>query len=130
MTCNSYSRILCLVIASTLVLQIAATGYQPDPTHRFDHKKDLEKLLHPNNEMYKVHHVQSMQNIKRAKKQDGNEEDDFISSGKYGKVKHVARKGYVHVMPQVKDMQSVVTKILETSETVERQSVVDLKDRK
>jgi hypothetical protein len=47
-----------LLILQSAILQTIATGYKPDPTHRYEHKQDIEKLLHPNQEIHTVQYQQ------------------------------------------------------------------------
>jgi|AntRauTorckE5430_2_1112549.scaffolds.fasta_scaffold21040_1 hypothetical protein len=103
-----------------------ATGYKPDPTHRYEHNRDIDKLLHPNHE---VHIVQQRRSPKERQPKanhgpKADEEEDYLTGGKRNRNKTLlvgVKNGYV--MPKHSEINNVVTNILEASAAVERESV-------
>ena len=92
-----------------------AIGYKPDPMHSFEHKEDIERLLHPN---HQIHVVKQHRTVREAKNEfplDDESDNERILDGKA-------------LLMGMKN--NVVTNILEASAAVERESVLKFDSKK
>lgn len=124
------SLVVALISNKSNILAVNAIGYKPDPTHRYEHKEDLEKLLHPNNNINKVGVGVDSSNVHSrtrtpAEDEDGDDVDTATRIGRGNVNSKRALLTGIKTRPTfVPEIQNVVTNILEASETVERESVV------
>ena len=134
------------LILTSCIIQVNAVGYKPDPTHRYEHKEDIEKLLHPNvNSQIHVVPQRRSRSVPSTKPEgdldvDGDGHETIGSprvarsgsgSGRGGTGRRredkVLLMGGRHVVNH--EIQNVVTNILEASAAVERESVLQFSDR-
>ncbi len=127
----SFLSVLALLL--TTIKTVEAVGYKPDPTHRYEHKEDIEKLLHPNHE---IHVVQQRRSVKRDHSLNANRDDQDDEDGGTGKGFGRGRRGEDKVRLMGgryvvnHEIQNVVTNILEASAAVERESVLKFDEKK
>mmetsp|Transcript_3475 Transcript_3475/g.5321 ORF Transcript_3475/g.5321 Transcript_3475/m.5321 type:complete len:143 (-) Transcript_3475:254-682(-) len=138
-----YSLLLLALVKLIFILDKAdATGYKPDPTHRYEHKQDIDKLLHPNHEIHVVQQRRSVPPKEHrsktgagpgSRRDEEDTEEDLLTGGAGNRNKARlmgVKNGYV--IPKHSEINNVVTNILEASAAVERESVLkfDKKGRK
>lgn len=126
---------LALILTAT-TNTVNATGYKPDPTHRYEHNADIDKLLHPNHEIHVVQQRRSVpkkeHNLNANKGAGSEDEEDgemhtrarartTVRTGRRGDDKVLLMGGRYVVNHEI---QNVVTNILEASAAVERESVL------
>mmetsp|Transcript_2409 Transcript_2409/g.4474 ORF Transcript_2409/g.4474 Transcript_2409/m.4474 type:complete len:158 (-) Transcript_2409:2506-2979(-) len=110
--------ILVLLLFLQCTTQTIATGYKPDPTHRYEHKEDIEKLLHPNQEVHTIQYPKDQTKRRQSSSIARGEDDDEDNSSTRKKALNVGLKN--RPLPF---MHSIVTNVLDVSATVERESV-------
>jgi hypothetical protein len=127
--------LLLVLLCLQSIRQTIATGYKPDPTHRYEHKQDIEKLLHPNQEVHTVQYP-PQDEVKRRQEEESYYYDDanfgtssfhkektMMNAGfKTGYVQKKGSKPSANNMPFMHSM--LVTNILDVSAAVERESVI------
>lgn len=137
-----YSLLLLALVKVNFILDKAdATGYKPDPTHRYEHKQDIDKLLHPNHEIHIVQQRRSVPPKEHGSSKAGagpgsrrdeedTEEDLLTGAGRNRNKAHLMGVKNGYVIPKYSDINNVVTNILEASAAVERESVLKFDNKK
>mmetsp|Transcript_10473 Transcript_10473/g.15859 ORF Transcript_10473/g.15859 Transcript_10473/m.15859 type:complete len:114 (-) Transcript_10473:130-471(-) len=110
------TKLTATTILSLIAYTVAIGPYPTDTSHSYDHKKDLEKLKHPNQDI----HVLDIEEVR------GKSATNIgVEEGNNAKVLLTAlKKGYVVKKYAV---DNIVTNILEASAAVEREDMVSLK---
>ena len=135
-----YSLLLLALVKVIFILDNAdATGYKPDPTHRYEHNQDIDKLLHPNHQIHVVQQRRSVPPKEHSSKagagpgsrRDEDKEEDLLTgAGRNRDKAHLMGVKNGYVIPKYSDINNVVTNILEASAAVERESVLKFDNKK
>lgn len=126
------------LISGSLVHEAVAighNGYVYDTSHSLDHKKDLDKLKHPN--QHPMPQDTNIQVIESPELSTAEDEDD---GGVEAYPKKLSRKalmmgarsqkpGYYNINSNAVALDNIVTNILEASAAVEREDVFSMNDR-
>eukprot|EP01083_Nonionella_stella_P011718 33268_1 len=111
------SKLTATTLLSIVAYTVAIGPYPTDTSHSYDHKKDLEKLKHPNQDI----HVLDIEDVR------GRSATNIGVEGGRNNAKVLLtalKKGYV---TRKYTVDNIVTNILEASAAVEREDMVSLK---
>lgn len=111
------TKLTSTAILSLISYAVAIGPYPTDTSHSYDHKKDLEKLKHPNQDI----HVLDIEEV-RGKSASNVGVEEGMNNAKV--LLTALKRGYV---TKKNSVDNIVTNILEASAAVEREDMLSVK---